>query len=149
MVRKLLVCLPVWALLLAGTARADRTTERLEAALYELRSARTELKESRWNFGGHREKAIRAMDEAMVTIKKILRIKRDRDIRDLERKKDFYKAHKDHPRLRQALHDLREARDDVKKSRSKFEGLKERAVRDIDRAIDQIELCIKHAKRGR
>jgi hypothetical protein len=40
-------------------------------------------------------------------------------------------------------HELRDARDDIKKARTDFGGMKKRALEDIDRAIDQIELALR------
>jgi hypothetical protein len=37
---------------------------RLHHALYELRHARTEMEEAKGNFGGHRDRAIEALDFA-------------------------------------------------------------------------------------
>src|SRR5579871_3259423 len=43
---------------------------RLHAAVYEMRHARTELKEAKHDFGGHRAKALTALDEAINQIDK-------------------------------------------------------------------------------
>jgi hypothetical protein len=42
----------------------------MHIAVEELREARRELKEAPHNFGGHREKAILAIDEAIIQIEK-------------------------------------------------------------------------------
>jgi hypothetical protein len=44
----------------------------MQIAVEELREARKGLKESRHDFGGHREKAIFAIDEAIIQIEKTI-----------------------------------------------------------------------------
>ena len=44
----------------------------MHIAVDELREARKELKESAHDFGGHREKAILAIDEAIIQIEKTI-----------------------------------------------------------------------------
>jgi hypothetical protein len=124
----------------AAVAQSPRHPK-LHAALYELQAARKELKDSRDNFAGHRAKAILATDEAIITLKLMLVVKAD--FRLAERDADFYKRHKDNPRLRQAAEDLREARVELLESND-FGILKRRGLRDIDRAIEQIELVLTH-----
>jgi hypothetical protein len=65
------------------------------------------------------------------------------DFRLADRDADFYKRHKDNPRLRQALEDLHGAREELRESND-FGVLKRRALRDMDRAIEQIEIVLKH-----
>jgi hypothetical protein len=128
----------------AAVAQPPPRHPKLHAALYELQAARKELKDSRDNFAGHRAKAILATDEAIITLKLMLVVKAD--FRLADRNADFYKRHKDNPRLRQALEDLREARVELLESND-FGILKKRGLRDIDRAIEQIELVLMHVTR--
>jgi hypothetical protein len=114
---------------------------KMHVALFELQAAHKELKESRDRFGGHRARAILATDEAIVTLKLMLAIKGDFHLAG--RNADFYKQYKDFPRLRQALEDLQVARDELRESKD-FGILKARGIRDIDRAIEQIEIVLKH-----
>jgi hypothetical protein len=114
---------------------------KMHAALYELQAARKELKETRGNFGGHRAGAIIAIDEAIITLKLMLVVRGDFHLAD--RNAEFYKRHKDNPRLRQAYDDLHEARIELRES-NEFGLLKPRGLHDIDRAIEQIELVLKH-----
>ncbi len=127
----------------AVTAQPPPRHPKLHIALYELQAARKELKDSRDSYGGHRARAILATDEAIVTLKLMLLVKGDLHIG--ERNAEFYKRHKDNPRLRQALDDLHEARVELRESNS-FGILKKRGVRDIERAIEQIELVLKNAR---
>jgi hypothetical protein len=152
MSRKLLGGVSLVALVVAGPgpgpARAQRGREhpRLHAALHELIEARRELKGARHDFGGHRKKALAAVDDGIKSLRGILRVKGDR-VPGVERGREFYKGYKDYPHLRRALRDLREAREELRSARGDFGGLKERGLRDMGRAARQIELAIKSARR--
>jgi hypothetical protein len=147
MVRRMLIVGLIWIVVVvvatnsAGRAQTVVRHPKMHAALYELQAARKELKDSRDNFAGHRAKAILATDEAIVTLKLMLLVKGD--LHFAERNADFYKRHKDNPRLRQALEDLRGAHEELRES-NEFGFLKKRGLRDIDRAITQIDLVLKH-----
>jgi hypothetical protein len=119
--------------------REVREHQRLYDALAELREARAELRDSRGDFRGHKEKALAAIDDSIGSLKTMLRIRRDEDIPRLARGRDFYRAHRDYPHLRQAVKDLRMAREYLEGSRADFGELKERAMRDMRLAIEQIE----------
>jgi hypothetical protein len=80
MKRRILLVLPV-ALILAlfafaifhAPAEAQPGKRwHMHIAIEELRGARKELKEASHNFGGHREKAILAIDEAILQIEKAI-----------------------------------------------------------------------------
>ncbi len=153
MLRKLITCSPVWVfavLAWAGSGAAEPPERvrhpRLHAALYELREARQELSSARDDFGGRRDKALAAIDDAVGSIKVILRVKDD-NIRGVDRDADFYRRYRNHPHLRQALRDLRDAREELRDARADFGPLKERALRDVNRAIDEIEALLAHVRR--
>jgi hypothetical protein len=50
-----------------------------------------------------------------------------------------------HPRMRAALHELREARKELKEADHDFGGHREEAVKATDHAIEQIEKALKWA----
>jgi hypothetical protein len=63
------------AAVLAVTTRSANAAEKhphIRAALKELKEARVELKEGDKIFGGHREKALKAVDEAIEQLDKAL-----------------------------------------------------------------------------
>jgi hypothetical protein len=124
-----------------ATAQQPLRYPKMHAALYELQAAHKELKDSRDSFGGHRARAILATNEAIVTLKLMLLVRGD--FRLADRDADFYRRHKDNPRLRQALEDLRAAHEELRES-NEFGILKKRGLRDIDRAVEQIDLVLKH-----
>src|SRR5262249_43483852 len=64
----------------------------------------------------------------------------------VDRGPDFYKRFADHPRLRAALQDLREAREELRASRADFGGKKARAIDDIDVAIGDILTLVRNRK---
>ena len=62
------------ALLGLGAARASAEEHpRMHVALFELRQARTELKEAKHDFGGHRVKAVKHIDQAIAELQLALK----------------------------------------------------------------------------
>jgi hypothetical protein len=53
-------------------------------------------------------------------------------------------AQERHPKIREAIRALRAARDDLAHAAHDFGGHRDDAVRDCDRAIDQLETCLKY-----
>lgn len=130
----------------AGGKKVDHP--RLRAALHELREARGELKEARdaWP-PGYKDRAMTAMNDAINSIRVILDVKDVDTFRGVDRDPDFYRRHKDHPRLRAALEDLRDAREELRSAKADFRGLKGRALDDIDVAIGDILTLIRHGRK--
>jgi len=120
-----------------GQARVDHPN--LRAALHELREARRELADSRETWPpGHKERAMDALRDGMESIRTILEVKNVDDFRGVDRNPDFYKRFPDHPRLRAALEDLRQARVELRGATTDFRGMRERALEDIDVAVGEI-----------
>jgi hypothetical protein len=115
---------------------------RLHSALHELREAKNDLKISKRAFGGKKEKAIEAIDAAIVSLKKCLDIKGD-DYKGIDRDRDRAKKFKDHPHVRMAIEDLRDARRELNDAPDKFKGHKKQAIKDIDHAIDVLQDILK------
>jgi hypothetical protein len=126
--------------LAAGPAWAEERREhhKIWTALHELREARVELHSSKSDYRGQKKEALAAIDDAIVTLKLVLGIKGDKFDR-FDRDKEHYRKHKDHPHLRSVLHDLREARAEIRETKSDLRGHKRRALKDIAYAIDEIE----------
>ena len=116
---------------------------RLHEALGELREARRELEAAgdKWP-PGLKDQARSAIDGAIKSIKVILNVKGD-DFRGLDRNPDYYKQYKDHPRLRSALHDLREAHDELRKAKDDFGLHREQALGDVEIAMGSIVLLMR------
>jgi hypothetical protein len=53
-------------------------------------------------------------------------------------------AQERHPRIREAIRALRGARDDLQHAAHDFGGHRDDAIRDCDRAVDQLEACLKY-----
>jgi len=88
------------------------------------------------------------MGDAINTLKTMLRVKEDRDIRRIEeRGREFYKEHRRYPHLHQALKDLREAHKYLESSAGDFGGLKERALRYLRRATEELEAGLREGER--
>jgi len=133
-----------------GTVDAQRRIDhpQLRAALQELREARAELKASRdvWP-AGYRERALGSINDAIESVRTILAVKNVDTFRGVERGNDYYKRFTDHPRLRAALLDLRQARTELRMAKADFGGKKERALDDIDVAVGDILTLIRYQKR--
>ena len=120
----------------------------LRAALQELREARAELEAARDNWPpGYKDRAMASLEGAMHSIQKILAVKDVNKFRGVERGDDYYKRYKDHPRLRAALGDLREARDELRTAKADFGDLKEKAIDDIDVAIGDVLTLLRNDRR--
>ena len=120
----------------------------LHHALWELRDAKKELHESKHDFGGHKEKAVHAINDAIKHLDLALlnhgdNIKGTPTRGDL---KEHYKKYKHHPHLHHALHELQHAHHQLKETKHDFGGHKKAALRDVHAAIHQIELLLKHHK---
>ncbi|MGL4553840.1 MAG: hypothetical protein ACRC33_22000 [Gemmataceae bacterium] len=125
----------------AGTAVAQEKYPKLHAALHELREARSELKASK-RVGPKKEAAVQAINEAIASLKVCLDIKGD-DYKGTDRDRDRGKKFKDHPRVRAAIEDLRDARRELTEARNDFRGHKRKAIKDIDHAIDVLQDVLK------
>ncbi len=116
-------------------------------ALHELRDARADLKGAAHDFGGHRAKAMAAIDLAMQQIH--LAFKHGHG--EIRRPSAFVADHHAHPcysrypHLYHALHELRETRMQLREASHDFGGHRAAALRDVDYAINQLELAIKYA----
>src|SRR5687768_7863334 len=147
--RSLPVFTLMWLLASSGPATAQQklTHPRLRAVLHELREARAVLKDARDTWPqGYKDRALQHIDDAIVTIKTILAVKNVDDFRGVQRSPDYYTRYKDHPRLRAALDDVRDARDELRGTKSDFGGLKDRALDDLDLAAGSIVTLIRYAK---
>ncbi len=144
MFRKLLV-LPVLALaVMAAPSQAQKKIQhpKMHAALYELRQARKVVSGLKDDLSGRKKKSLSAIDDAVRSVRLILAVGVD-DPSPIRREKDFYKKWKDNSNIRAALEELREARYELETARSDFEGNKKQALRDIARAIDQLQDLLK------
>jgi hypothetical protein len=115
-------------------------------ALYELAETRKELKEAAHDFGGHREKALKAVDEAIVQMEKALEAAGDKYVAKVP-DKEVYKGYEFHPHLHHALHELAEAHKELKEAKHDFGGHREKALEKVDHARKQLELALKFAKK--
>ena len=116
-------------------------------ALHELKEARHELKEAAHDFGGHREKALKAVDAAIVQIEKAL-VGAGDSFKAVKIDKDVYKKYEHHPHIHHAIHELKEARHELKEANHEFGGHREAALRDVNYAIEQLELALKFARKN-
>ena len=121
----------------------------LHHALWELRDAHKELKESKHQFGGHRTAALHAIHDAIKNLDLALKNAGD-NTKGVPTRGDLhetYKHYKHHPHLHHALHELKHAHHQLKHTKHDFGGHRDNALRDIHTAIVQVELCLKHHKK--
>jgi hypothetical protein len=52
-----------------------------------------------------------------------------------------------HPHIHAAIHELKHAHKELKEANHDFGGHREKALKDIDAAIKQLEECLKHDKK--
>jgi hypothetical protein len=116
----------------------------LHHAIYEMREAKQELKLAKGDFGGHRDKAITALDAAIVQTEKALTAVGDPYKTFTPGK--IYSKYKDYPHLRHAVVEMREAHRELKEAKGDFGGHRDKALKDLDFAIVQVEDCIKNIK---
>jgi hypothetical protein len=148
MTQTLRTLVPTLALLAAmAAAQTPRDHPRLRAALHELREARIKLKDARDTWPpGYRDRALGSINNASNSIRLILAIKDVDSVKSVDRSPDYYKRYTDHPHLRAAVQDLREARAELASARADFGDRKERALDDIDMAIGDILTLIYYKK---
>jgi L-lactate utilization protein LutB len=130
---------------LGASRAAAEDHPRLHAALYEMRQARTELKEAKHDFGGHRAKALEALDEAISQIDKALKAVGD-DVKSKDPGKDVYKGYANFPHIRRTLVEAREARTELKDAAHDYKGHREKAVQALDEVITQLDKALKYAR---
>jgi hypothetical protein len=53
-------------------------------------------------------------------------------------------AQERHPKIREAIRAVRAARDDLAHSAQDFGGHRDEAIRDCDRAVEQLETCLRY-----
>jgi len=133
-----------------ATAQEKVDYPRLRAALHELREARNKLEEvgEIWP-AGYKERALASTEAAINSVKEILAIKDFKDLRGVDRNPDFYKKYADHPKLRAALADLRDARDELRAAKADFGGRKEQALDDIDVAVGDLVVLLRARVKGK
>src|SRR5450631_4508162 len=105
----------------------------LHHALWELRDAHKELKESKHHFGGHKEKALHAIGAAIHQVKLILENTGD-NVQGAPTRGDLkekYRKYKHHPHLHHALHEAKHAHHQIKESRHDYAGHRDKALHDI------------------
>ncbi len=115
-------------------------------ALYELREARVDLKEASHNFGGHREKALLAVDAAINQIETCLKAVGDEVKPFKGHPAEVYKKYDNHPHIHHAVVELKASRAELHEASHNYGGHKEKAIKDVDYAIEELEHCLKFPK---
>jgi hypothetical protein len=111
-------------------------------ALFEMAKARVELKEAAHDFGGHREKALKAIDEAIPHMEKALEAAGDKYVA-VEPSAEVYKKYESHPHLHHALHEMEEAHTELKEAKHDFGGHRKKALEKVDHAIEELKEAVK------
>jgi hypothetical protein len=137
----------VWLSLSLPRASAAPVHPAMHHALFELQEAKTELKEAAHDFGGHREKALSAVNAAIKQIEVALEAKGDNYKGLKGREAALYKEYGQFPHIHHAVVELRKCRTELAEAKHDLGGHRERAIKDVDVAIKQLELCLGFAKK--
>lgn len=138
----------------------------IRAAIHELREAARELKEAAHDFGGHREEALKATDNAIEQLKICLEsapkagagktghaagaavgagtAKAGRA--EIEVKGGQGEGER-HPHIHAALRELHEAARELKEAAHDFGGHREDALKATDHAIEQLKKALEFDKK--
>jgi hypothetical protein len=145
---KALFVLPVFAtwLVAPNAVRAEPKHPHMHQALHELKECRAELKEAAHDFGGHREEALKATDAAIKQLEIALDAAGDK-FTEVKVPKDAYKEFPNHPHIHRALQGLKACRTELKEAKHDFGGHREQAHKDVNYAIEQLELALKFDKK--
>jgi hypothetical protein len=144
--------LTLWLGAPKAQAQDKPVTHPLRMAETELKEARKELEKAPSKFGGHKEEAIEDIDHALKHLERLTGWVRT------HHKEEWEQEHKDearavekgekYPRLHAALHELRRAHKYLKESKEEFgdNKQKELALRDLDKAINQLDRILTWVK---
>src|SRR5271166_5318858 len=125
-------------LLPAGAAQAGaKPHPHIFHGLYELREARTELREANHDFGGHRKAALSAVDAAIVQLDLALKYAGDKRPFVGNPKADFYRKYGAYPHIHHAVYELKETVAELRAATHNYGGHREAALRDTQAAIRQ------------
>jgi len=133
-------------LMVPSVARAEPRHPHMQNALYELKEARLELKQAAHDFGGHREAALKAVDTAIAQIEIALGAVGEK-VTDVTVDRESYRKYDYHPHINRSIYELREVRAELKDARHDFGGHRADALRDVNYAIDQLEVCLRYARK--
>jgi hypothetical protein len=98
----------------------------LRHSLVEMREALKELKEAAHNFGGHRERAVGALEVAIKETEKCVQAATELKF----------------PHLHRSLFEMREAEKELKEAKHNFGGHRDVAVTALDLAINEMEKAL-------
>jgi hypothetical protein len=140
--------LSVFSVVLAapGAASAQPKYPRMHEALYELKAARLELIQAADDFGGHRLAAVKATEAAIAQIEIALASAGD-PFKGVMVDKQVYVKYKNYPHIHRAIDVLKETRIELTHAKQIFAGHREKALQDVNFAIEQLELALKFAKK--
>ena len=127
----------------AGQQPGQPDHPRMRAALHELREARKELKEARDQWPpGYKDRALQAMNDAIESLRVNLAVRDVDSFRGYSRNPDYYTRFRDHPRLRSAILDLRQARIELESNLAQITDAKDRQLRE--EALDNLDIALGH-----
>jgi hypothetical protein len=130
---------------LAGSIAVAEEHPRLHVALYELRHARTDLKNAGTNFGGHKKAALEALNDAIKQVEEALEAVDD-NTKGTDPGKDTYKNYANFPHIRHALAAAKDAREELKEAAHTYKGHRAAAVKALDSVVDELKEAIRFAK---
>ena len=138
------------ALVLASSGSAEDKQpmhpSHLHHALYEMKLARTEAREAKHDYGGHRTAAILALDDAIRHFEYVIGHPHYK-VHISGQKAHANDHHKHTSHVHHAVHALRHARHELKESKFDFGGRKELVLKETEVAVKELEHLAKHHKK--
>jgi hypothetical protein len=110
-----------------------------------MRQARTELRDAKHDFGGHRAKALEALDAAISQIDKALKAVGD-NVKGVPPPRETYRGYTNHPHIRHALVEAKEARAELRDAAHDYKGHRVKAIEALDAVVDQLGKALRFAK---
>jgi hypothetical protein len=131
----------------ANATQPEKDTAVLHRALFEMKEARAELKESKHDFGDHRERAMRALERAIDQTEDTLKAVGEGHSL-FHRDRDDYKQFKydNHPHLRHTVVELKEVEHRLEHSHDDLGGHRERLLESIRDAVREVDRCVDSMK---
>jgi hypothetical protein len=129
---------------LEGSAKAPPKVihhqSHIHHALHALKAAHHDLKESRHEYGGHKAKALKDIHAAIHQLEVLVK----HEPKHASAKPVANTRHEHPHSIHHALHASKHARHEIHETKHDFGGHKKAALHDVDAAIHQLEIIVKH-----
>jgi hypothetical protein len=125
-------------------ASSARDQPQMKDARDDLQKARAKLNAATDDKGGHRKKAIAAVNNAIAEINAGMRFDRRHDDESALAPDAAFASSGDQPRMKEALDLLQSARNHLNNATADKGGHRAKAIEHVDRAIDEVNKGIEY-----